>query len=113
MTPKELAEKAFEAFAMASGFGILPDDEEGEEFQEDYMNGFYAAIAVVLEEAAKVAVGPVLHANPQTGEPSLHGTKDGGNWSVPQPLSGYKGSEYGTGRYDAAAAIRALKEPPQ
>lgn len=73
-----------------------------------------AAIALIwneaMEEAAKVAVGPVYRTSPKTGEPALHGT-DAGNWSVPMPLAGYIGSDYGTGRYDAAAAIRARKKP--
>ncbi len=65
--------------------------------------------AEVLEEAARVAEGPVYRTSGTTGEVSIRG-KDGGNWSVPMPQSGFKGSDYGTGRYDAAAAIRALKE---
>ena len=67
-----------------------------------------AAIALVLEEAARVAEGPVYRTS-GTGEVSIRGT-DKGNWSVPMPISGFTGSDYGTGRYNAAAAIRALKE---
>lgn len=73
---------------------------------------FDAALATARKEArercAKVAEGPPLQKNTKTGEVSLRGKLDGGNWSVPQPLAGYRGSDYGTGRYDAAAAIRAM-----
>jgi hypothetical protein len=62
-----------------------------------------------LEEAAKAAMGPVIEVNISTNEPSLCGDYNGGNWSVPQPIAGYKGSDYGNARYDAAAAIRSLK----
>ena len=64
--------------------------------------------AAALEEAARVAEGPVYRTS-GTGEVALRGT-DNGNWSVPMPTSGFRGSDYGTGRYAAAAAIRALKE---
>ena len=67
--------------------------------------------AEVLEEAARVAEGPAYRTSGTTGEVSIRGN-DAGNWSVPMPLSGFKGSDYGTGRYNAAAAIRALKEKP-
>lgn len=56
--------------------------------------------------AAEIALGPIFWVNPRTGEPSICGTESG-NWSVPQPKDGMKGSDYGTGRYDAATAIRA------
>jgi hypothetical protein len=69
----------------------------------------HAAVRMALEEAAKVAEGPVYKTSGTTGEVSLRGS-DGGNWSVPMPLSGFKGSDYGTGRYDAAAAIRGMME---
>jgi hypothetical protein len=49
----DLVERALEAFAHASGLGILPDEDE--EWREDLMNGMSAAIAIALEEAAKVA----------------------------------------------------------
>ena len=60
-----------------------------------------------LKEAAEIARGPVIDANPSTGEARLCGNINAGNWSVPQPIAGYKGSDYGTGRYDGAEAIRA------
>ena len=73
-----------------------------------------AAIALIrpdtLEDAAKVAEGPVYRTS-GTGEVSIRGT-DKGNWSVPMPISGFTASDYGKGRYDAAAAIRALKDKP-
>ena len=69
-----------------------------------------AAIALCMEEAARVAEGPVYRTS-GTGEVSIRGT-DKGNWSVPMPISGFTGSDYGTGRYDAAAAIRELKNKP-
>jgi hypothetical protein len=52
-TPNDLVERALEAFAHASGLGILPDEDE--EWREDLMNGMSAAIAIALEEAARVA----------------------------------------------------------
>lgn len=64
-----------------------------------------------LDEAAKAAVGPVFEMNTRTGEPRYHGTEER-NWSVPQPIAGFRGDPYGTGRYDAAKAIRALKSQP-
>lgn len=71
-------------------------------------NAGMAMRADVLEEAAKVAEGPPIEIYSETGEVSLRGSLNGGNWSVPQPIAGYRGSDYGTGRYDAAAAIRAM-----
>ena len=49
----ELVERVLEAFAHASGLGIIPYEDE--EWDEDLRNGMSAAIAVVLEEAAKLA----------------------------------------------------------
>lgn len=60
------------------------------------------------QQAAEVARGQTIETNQQTGEPRLCGT-EAGNWSVPQPKAGYRGSDYGTGRYDAAAAILAME----
>jgi len=54
MTREELREKALLAFAHAGGLGIIPDD--GEKWDEDITNGMDAAIALVLDEAAKVAL---------------------------------------------------------
>ena len=48
---QELRERALLAFAHAGGLGIIPDD--GEKWDEDIENGMAAAIALVLEEAAK------------------------------------------------------------
>lgn len=44
--PTETLLPALEAFAMASGFGILPDEDE--DANEDWMNGLRAAIAAAL-----------------------------------------------------------------
>ena len=48
-----LEERVLEAFAHASGLGIIPYEDE--EWDEDLRNGMSAAIAVALEEAAKLA----------------------------------------------------------
>lgn len=58
--------------------------------------------------AAEAAEGAPYQTNPNTGEVSIRGTNSG-NWSVPQPKAGFRGSDYGTGRYDAAAAVRAME----
>lgn len=82
------------------------------EIQMEECDPYIALVrAEVLEEAARVAEGPVYRTSGTTGEVSLRGS-DNGNWSVPMPISGFKGSDYGKGRYDAAAAIRALKDKP-
>ena len=49
----ELVERVLEAFAHASGLGIIPYEDE--EWDEDLRNGMSAAIDMVLEEAAKLA----------------------------------------------------------
>lgn len=64
MTPtQEQIEDALAAFALASGLGIFPDEENDEEWREDLVNGMRAAIAAArpfiraetLEEAAREA----------------------------------------------------------
>lgn len=62
-----------------------------------------------LEEARIAALGAVIEINGNAGEPRYCGAENGGSWAVPQPKAGFNGSDYGTGRYDAAHAIRALK----
>lgn len=81
---QELRERALLAFAHAGGLGIIPDD--GEKWDEDIENGMAAAIALVLEEAAKVAMAsPADYGSPRS---------------------------YCEGRSAATAAIRALKNKP-
>lgn len=46
--PKSVLRPALEAYAHASGIGILPDDEVGEDWDEDYLNGMQAAIAAAI-----------------------------------------------------------------
>lgn len=62
MTPAErrtaLVERMLEAFANASGLGILPDEEEDEEWREDLVNGMSAAIDLALEEAEQMTRPP-------------------------------------------------------
>jgi len=92
----DLRERALKAFAVASGLGILPD-EEGDPWDEDIANGMDAAIALiraeVLEEAAKICDGIETKLNDQ--------------WRA-----GYKVCDYtqgaSDGANDCAAAIRAL-----
>lgn len=82
MTPAErraaLVERMLEAFANASGLGILPDEEEDEEWREDLVNGMSAAIDLALEEAAKVANS--MYKKGQIGEDiaaAIRALKDG------------------------------------
>ena len=107
-----VARALYERWKKLSDDGTFPDWEQlDHSIREGYRADADAAISIirpaVLEEAAKAAEGPSYRTNPNTGEASIRGTDDG-NWSVPQPISGFKGSDYGTGRYAAAAAIRAL-----
>lgn len=99
----DLRERALKAFAMASGLGILPD-EEGDPWDEDLANGMDAAIALVraevLEEAARVAEGKSVEAAGNVYQTD----KPGNFWD--------EDSVYGTGRRQAADAIRALKSKP-
>jgi hypothetical protein len=62
-----------------------------------------AVIAVVLQEAAKVAEGPVKRRSLVTGEVIYRGD-DEHDYAVDGS------SDYGAGRIEAAADIRALKE---
>jgi hypothetical protein len=56
MTPtQEQIEDALAAFALASGLGIFPDEENDEEWREDLVNGMRAAIA------AAIAAWPGVH----------------------------------------------------
>lgn len=47
--PPEVIEAALEAFALASGLGIFPDDEKDEEWREDLQNGMRAACLAMLK----------------------------------------------------------------
>lgn len=58
-----------------------------------------------LEEAAKVAEGPVKHRSLVTGEVIYRGN-DEHDYAVDGS------SDYGAGRIEAAAAIRSLKDKP-
>ncbi len=55
--PPAALEAALEAFAHASGLGILPDDEYDEEWREDLQNGMRAACLAMLE--AWPGMGPI------------------------------------------------------
>lgn len=55
------------------------------------------------------ALEAVIEINGNTGEPRYCGAENGGSWAAPQPKAGLNGSDYGTGRYDAALAVDALK----
>lgn len=68
--PPEAVEVALEAFAHASGLGILPDDEHDEEWRTDLVNGMTAAILAALKAWPDMAKdgdlvpgenGPPLH----------------------------------------------------
>lgn len=98
-----MAREALKAFALASGLGIFPDDEQDEDWREDLVNGMKAALAAVrpviraqaLEEAAKAceAIEDQLDTQWRGGLKVCsytEGASDGAN--------------------DCAAAIRALKE---
>ena len=47
--PPDVIEAALEAFALASGLGIFPDDEKDEEWREDLQIGMRAACLAMLK----------------------------------------------------------------
>lgn len=57
--PTDTLLPALEAFAMASGFGILPDEDE--DANEDWMNGLRAAIAAALSAWPGMHTGPNIY----------------------------------------------------
>jgi hypothetical protein len=114
MTPERLRERITEY--LSSGGLFNPELMDPEAVRDliidarDEITRLKAEITGAYERAEQAAAGPVLETNQRTGEPSLRGNLNGGNWTVPQPIAGYRGSDYGEGRYDAAAAIRKLGE---
>lgn len=102
----DLRERVARAIEATIRHAVEPDVRANQMTPDELAMLADAALAIALEEAARVAEGPVYRTS-GTGDVAIRGT-DAGNWSVPQPLSGFKGSDYGTGRYDAAAAIRVL-----
>lgn len=96
-----MAREALKAFALASGLGIFPDDEQDEDWREDLVNGMKAALA---------AVRPVIRAQ-ALEEAALEcdevESREWQNWKRNAVLHS-EGASDGAG--DCAAAIRALKE---
>lgn len=87
----ELVERALEAFAHASGLGIIPYEDE--EWDEDLRSGMSAAVNMALEEAAKLAEAKgdewaAVWRNRMKADSHMEGKSDGAD--------------------DIAAAIRAL-----
>lgn len=59
--PPAALETALEAFAHASGLGILPDDEYDEEWREDLKNGMRAACLAMLNAWPGMDTGPNIY----------------------------------------------------
>ena len=72
--PLNILRPALEAYAHASGLGILPDDEAGEDWEEDYLNGMQAAIAAALSAWPGARLRTTFWPN------------DDGVWIVPQHM---------------------------
>ena len=101
MTPSDLRESVKETIANGCGCDRYCERPFGDVC--GCKTDADAAIALVLEEAAKVAEGPVKRRSLVTGEVIYRGD-DEHDYAVDGS------SDYGAGRIEAAAAIRALKE---